>query len=107
MLWQEATMNEQTPIGSERRRARRQRPKPTTEVACRSETVLIGPNLAVCVLDISADGIRLIVKSQLEKGQKIEVDLEGIGYCRPLRLAAEVVWALQAADGNWCIGAKF
>lgn len=100
-------MNEPTTNGSERRRSRRQRPKPTTEVVCRSETRIVGPDLAVAVLDISADGIRLVVNSQLEKGQRIEVDLEGIGYCRPLKFNAEIVWSLQTADGNWCIGAQF
>jgi hypothetical protein len=76
-------------------------------VACHSEPILVGPNLALSILDISADGIRLLVKTPLEKGQPIEVDLEGIGYCRPIKLAAEVVWALATADGNWCVGAKF
>lgn len=100
-------MNKQTPIRSERRRARRQRPKPTTEVACRCDTLVVGPDLAVSVLDISTEGIRLLVNAPLQKGQRIEVDLEGIGYCRPLHLPAEVVWVLQTADGNWCLGAKF
>jgi hypothetical protein len=101
------TMSEPTAAASERRRVQRQRPKASTEVACRRETVLVDSNLALSVLDISADGIRLTVKSPLEKGQKIEVDLEGIGYCRSIKLSAEVVWSLATADGNWCIGAKF
>ena len=100
-------MNEPIVDGSERRRAQRQRPKSSTEVACRSEAVLVDSNLALSVLDISADGIRLTVKSPMEKGQKIEVDLEGIGYCQSIKLAAVVVWSLATADGNWCIGAKF
>jgi PilZ domain len=100
-------MSEQTPARVERRRSRRHRPKPTTEVACRSETRIVGPDMAVSVLDISAEGIRLIVNAPLDKGEKIEVDLEGIGYCRPLRLSAEIIWSLATADGNWCIGAKF
>jgi hypothetical protein len=100
-------MNEQPRNGSERRRSRRQCPKPTTEVVCRPETRIIGPDVAVSILDISADGIRLMVNAPLEKGQRIEVDLEGIGYCRPLKLSAEVIWSLATADGNWCIGAKF
>src|SRR5579875_3126893 len=100
-------MNQPLSAGSERRRSQRQPPKPTTEVACRPEAQIIGPDVAVSVLDISADGIRLKVKVPLEKGQRIEVDLEGIGYCRPLRLSAEVIWSLATADGHWCIGAKF
>jgi PilZ domain len=100
-------MNEPSAASSDRRQSRRQRPKASTEVTCRSEAVQVGANLALAVLDISADGIRLIVKSRLEKGQKIEVDLEGIGYSRPLKLDAEVVWSLATADGNWCVGAKF
>jgi hypothetical protein len=100
-------MNESRTASSDRRRSRRQRPKATAEVTCRAEAVRVGANLALAILDISADGIRMVVRSPLEKGQKIEVDLEGIGYCRPLKLDAEVVWALATADGNWCIGAKF
>ena len=100
-------MHESTPVSSDRRRAPRRRPKPTTAVTCRDETLLVGPNLAVAVLDISADGIRLIVRTALEKGQQIDVDLDGIGYCRPLKFPAEVVWSVRTADGNWCIGAKF
>jgi hypothetical protein len=100
-------MNKSTPIGSERRRSQRQRPKPSTEIARRSQPLRVGPNVALSVLDISADGIRLLVNTRLDQGQRIEVGLEGIGYCRPLQLTAEVVWSLQTADGNWCIGAKF
>ncbi len=100
-------MNEQTPAPAERRRSPRRSPKPTTEVACRPETRLVGPDVAVSLLDISEDGIRLLVRAPLEKGQKIEVDLEGIGYCRPLKFVGEVIWSLATADGNWCVGAKF
>jgi len=100
-------MHESTSAPSDRRRAPRRRPKPTTAVTCREERLVVGANLAVAILDISADGIRLIVRANLEKGQKIEVDLDGIGYCRPIQLAAEVVWSVPTADGNWCIGAKF
>ncbi len=100
-------MNESTANGSERRRSRRQRPKKTTEIACRPQTVIVGPDVALAVLDISAEGIRLMVNAPLEKGQRIEVDLQGIGYSKPIKLNAEVIWALATADGNWCIGAKF
>ncbi len=100
-------MNEQTPADADRRRSRRQHPKASTEIICRSDARIVGSNMAVSVLDISADGIRLMVNAPLEKGQRIEVDLQGIGYCRPLQLTAEVVWSLETADGQWCIGAKF
>jgi hypothetical protein len=63
--------------------------------------------VAVSVLDISADGIRLLVNAPLEKGEKIEVDLEGIGYCLPLKFSAEIIWSVATAYGKWCIGAKF
>lgn len=101
-------MNDPGIADSERRRSRRHTPKPKTEIVCRSdEALFIGRNLALSILDISADGIRMVVRTSLYAGQKIEVDLEGIGYCKPLQLAAEVVWSVPTADGNWCIGAKF
>jgi hypothetical protein len=100
-------MRETTSAQTDRRRAPRRRPKPTTAVTCRDDAFLVGPNLAVAVLDISAHGIRLIVRAALEKGQSIDLDLDGIGYCRPIQLSAKVVWSVPTADGNWCIGAKF
>jgi hypothetical protein len=108
MLGRETNMRKSTANDVERRRAKRQRPKPSTAASCRPEdTVYVGANVDAKVLDISADGIRLTVDLPLEKGQKIEIDLDGIGYCRTLKLNAEVVWSLRTAAGTWCIGAKF
>ena len=48
-----------------------------------------------------------MVNAPFAKGQRIEVDLQGIGYSKPIKLNAEVIWSLATADGNWCVGAKF
>jgi hypothetical protein len=95
------------PAGKDRRQSHRRRPRPTTAVTCQDDALVVGANLALSVLDISADGIRLMVRSPLEIGQKIKLDRGGIGYCRPIELVGEVVWSLPTADGNWCVGAKF
>jgi hypothetical protein len=67
----------------------------------------LGANIAVPVLDISETGIRLMVKSALDKGNETEVSIAGYGQSRPVKLPADVVWAVQAADGTYCIGARF
>ncbi len=101
-------MNKPASTESERRRARRQRPKPSTTASCTTgDTVFVGAREAATVLDISAEGIRLTVNLPITAGQKIEVDLDGIGYCQTLKLNAEVVWSLKTAEGMWCVGAKF
>mgnify|MGYP001206771596 CR=1 FL=1 len=89
------------------RRTRRRRPKGHSKVACYKGPFGLGPNLALSMLDVSEAGIRLLVKSRLEVGQAIEVQLQGLGHTRPVKILAEVVWAVAAADGGYCIGARF
>jgi hypothetical protein len=90
-----------------RRGDRRQSVKRSARAACRKGGLGLGPNLAASLLDVSQTGSRLVVTAPLEKGQQVEVTLEGIGGRRPVKLLASVVWCVPAADGNYCVGCTF
>ena len=90
-----------------RRIASRQKPKGSTKVTCHKGLLGLGPNLAVSLLDLSETGVRLVVKSALEKGQEIEIGLLGLNHPRPIKLPAVVAWSVPAADGTYCLGARF
>jgi hypothetical protein len=91
-----------------RRARRRMAPKRSTKVACYKGALGLGSNIAVSVLDVSENGIRLLVKTALEPDQEIVIRLEGLGQRpHPLKLAASVMWCVPTADGNFCVGTKF
>jgi hypothetical protein len=100
-------MNDSTPATSNQRRTRRRRPKGSTKFACHTGPFGLGPNVAVQVLDVSEAGVRLVVQAALRPGQEIQVSLEGVARSRPVKAVARVVWAVEAADGNYCVGAQF
>lgn len=90
-----------------RRSAPRRSPKNSTRVLCRKGALGLGANMAVSVLDVSETGIRLLVKAGFKEKQEIEVLLSGAGQTQHATLLANVVWCVPAADGNFCIGARF
>jgi hypothetical protein len=89
-----------------RRRSPRVRVKGGPRVRCRRGAPGAGPDLAPGVLDVSEDGIRLLVSIALQQGEDIEVILEGPGEGQTSRHPARVVWSVPTADGKCCIGAR-
>jgi c-di-GMP-binding flagellar brake protein YcgR len=100
-------MDKNSVARANRRCQRRRQPRRSTKVYCRAGAPPVGPDLAVSLLDISATGIRLVVSAALEPGEALEVGLEGHGRRPSVRVAAEVVWALETVDGSRCVGARF
>jgi hypothetical protein len=100
-------MTQPEPTTPNRRRQRRQKSKGSTKVTCTAGKWGLGPNLARSVLDLSSTGACLVLSAALEKGQDVEVSLQGTWQVRPLKLPAQVVWCLAAADGTWCAGIRF
>jgi hypothetical protein len=98
----------QPPVGrKERRIVPRRTPKKSSKLACYKGSLGLGTNQAVSLLDVSETGIRLVVKSALEKGQEIILELLGPGHIRPVKVPAIVIWSVATADGTHCIGARF
>lgn len=75
-------------------------------MTCRKGTLDLGANLAVKLLDISESGLRLLVKSDLQPGDEVSLNLEGPLHLRPLTCVGKVVWAVPTADGQCCIGIR-
>src|ERR1700730_7730352 len=95
-------------IAQNNRRSGLRRPsKGSTKVKCLKGSLGLGPNLGVSVLDLSETGVRMIVKAVLKQGEEIEVTLSGMGQSQPFKAAAEVIWSVPTADGNYCLGARF
>jgi hypothetical protein len=95
-------------INSRNRRVAPRRPaRSSIKISCLKGSLGLGNNLALCALDISETGVRLVAKAALAKGQEIEVSLMGPGQSRPFKVMAEVVWCSAAADGTFCMGARF
>jgi hypothetical protein len=77
------------------------------QVECRKGDPALGPNLLEALLDFSPKGARLVVKSELTAGQRVEVLFRAAGLIRPLRCPGRVAWALALALGGWCVGVRF
>jgi hypothetical protein len=90
-----------------RRRALRRCPKRATRVACFRGDLGLGPNLALELLDVSETGVRVRVRESLENGKPVEIQLTGLAHPRPFKLLARVIWCVPAADGSFCVGARF
>jgi hypothetical protein len=88
------------------RRSRRRAPKGSTRALVYPNAMGLGGNIGVRVLDVSETGARLLVKSALAPRQQFTIELEAPG-ARSLRLLATAVWCLEAADGNFVVGAEF
>ena len=97
-------MSQTTSQVRNRRITLRRRPKRTVKTTCRKGTLDLGLNLAVTVLDVSETGVRLVTKEALDVDQQVAVTLEGAHHKRPLRYTAKVVWCMETADHQFCVG---
>jgi hypothetical protein len=59
------------------------------------------------LLDISPDGAGFEMTGSIEFGERMELELQGIGSARPLILPAEVRYVSVDAAGNQRIGVRF
>jgi hypothetical protein len=84
-----------------RRRGRRARPRLGAGfLVCRKGGA--GRNLALALLDVSADGARLQLSESLPAGTEVSLTLPGPD--RPLQFSAVVVWSRAGPDGNYLAG---
>jgi hypothetical protein len=90
-----------------RRLDARQVPKRGTKIACMKGAFGLGANIGLTIVDLSQTGVRLIVKTALERGQEMELSLLAPGISRPFKTVATVAWCVTAADGTYRVGAQF
>jgi hypothetical protein len=100
-------MSEPNPPQRNRRLSGRRPPKRSTKATGHKGALGLGPNVLLSVVDLSESGARLLVKVALEKGQEVEVNLQGQSHPRPIKVPAVVVWSTATAEGNCSVGVSF
>jgi hypothetical protein len=90
----------------EKRASRRHPPKGSTRAKATRNSLGLGPNVAVNVLDVSQTGVRLLAREDVPCGQEFEVVLESAAS-RQVKMIAQAIWSVATADGRFCVGARF
>jgi hypothetical protein len=81
------------PIGvANRRLSRRKVARRSTQVVCYANSLGLGPNIAIAVHDLSEAGARMTVRTAVTAGHELEMNLQGIGHRRAIKLTAKVAW---------------
>jgi len=92
---------EQAQTAAADRRIVRRRPlKKGVALTIRKGTMGLGPNLAAGGVEVSHDGIQVKVKSELKKGDEVEIGLVGIGRSKAMTMVADVRWCRPNEDGD-------
>lgn len=76
--------------------------QPKVKVTCRTDEA--GSNVAAAVLDVSEEGVRLLVKGPLNVGQHVIIGLEGSLHKEPVVRRGKVIWSAKVTDGGYCVG---
>jgi hypothetical protein len=90
----------------EQRRQIRRKVRNATDVTCRTGTSGMGPNLAIRMLDISEEGVRLTLKQPVNPGEELEISFTPLGCNREVLCGIVVVWC-RAHDGIHSVAGKF
>jgi len=90
------------------------RPRPVKHgvaLTIRKGTLGLGADLALAGQEISEDGLRARIKSELKEGDEIEIGLTGVGRSKPLVLIGDVRWCQKddtdPTGMSFAIGAQF
>ena len=94
-------------IGRNKRVMKRRIVMRGVKVTARIGALGLGPNVAIAAIDLSEDGICLAVKSEMKKGDEIEIDLLPTGVSKPIRLHGDVRRCEVGADGVLTVGVCF
>jgi hypothetical protein len=89
-----------------RRLSRRLRAQHGIKAACRRGRMELGKDLTLAVLDVSADGVRLLVREPLQEKEEVSLTLTSISHLRPLKMMGSVAWVVASADGAFCVGVR-
>jgi hypothetical protein len=64
-------------------------------------------NLLVCLVDVGAGGVRLVLKGRMEEGAYLELLFDSPSLRGPKQLLASVVWTSASMLGQTELGAQF
>jgi hypothetical protein len=102
------TPNESRPAPSARNRrlSRRLRTQRSVKATCRHGGLDLGKNIALSVLDVSEDGIRLVLREAVKVKEEVYLTLVSAASPRPLKRLGNVAWVVPSADGMFCAGVQ-
>jgi hypothetical protein len=75
------------------------------KVECRKGSMGLGPNIAVYTVNLSENGLRLVLKVDLPRGQEVEVIMQG--QDKPIKRMANVMWSQALPNGTFDVGLDF
>ena len=64
----------------------------------------VGPNLAIGLIDVTPEGLGVLLIAPLAFGDEVEVELSSPGIDKPLKVAGEVRWSMAVGDGTFRAG---
>ena len=88
------------------RRCRRQTPKSSTRVKAYRNGLGLGANISAGVLDVSEVGARLLLTMSLPVGAEFLIEFQSAAS-RLVKMLANVMWSVEAADGRFVVGVRF
>jgi hypothetical protein len=90
-----------------RRITQRREARGSVRIECRKGSLGLGKDIGDRVLDVSEDGIRVILKEDLPLKQEVEIVIYPQGSRQAIKRLANVVWVVAAGDKCFCVGLKF
>lgn len=87
---------------TQRREARR-----SVRVECRKGTMGLGKDFGDMILDVSEDGVRIMLKEELPLKQEVEVVMYPEGSRQAIKRLGNVVWIVKVEEKRFCAGLKF
>jgi hypothetical protein len=91
---------------SEQRLSRRRQARAGTRVEYRRGLLGLGRDLAVAVVDLSEDGLRIRLTTEVKPGEEAEVMLGRPGGGKAMKAEAEVRWCSPIGDGTFLAGVR-
>jgi hypothetical protein len=76
------------------------------DLAVRSGVSGLGPDLGAGLVDMTQDGLGILLKEPVPVGTDVTIDLSLPGMDKPLRVLAEVRWCRPRGDGTFRAGVR-
>jgi PilZ domain len=101
-------MHDPPPVSrTDQRLTRRRQARSGAKVEFRRGTMGLGRDLAVSLIDVSEDGLRVRLTAEVKPGEEAELLVSRPGGGKALKTAAEVRWCMPAGDGTFLVGVRF
>jgi hypothetical protein len=88
-----------------RRLSRRIAIRRTIKIVCRRGSLDLGKDIALQMLDLSEDGVRLVLREAVRPNEEVCLTLSSLALVRPLKRMGNVAW-VASADGTFCAGVR-